>query len=219
MSSETAEIVLAVTCFVAALVWLAGLWFLVWSYRSTAVQAEPMENELGETDPATKDWLLGSVEIEAPSQGLVDKLARMLVKISSGSLAVSDKTQDRLSFQRVGPPVGGLPERGEIQFSSLGGNRTQANYALQTRGYRGLLIGGAIFQTLGLAALVFGGWAFYEFCVPSPNPDVRGQTFQMIQIVHLLWPPFLFGGLYRARRKMQMNQIWFLLRNLPQTEL
>ncbi|HEV3143553.1 MAG TPA: hypothetical protein VGZ47_06665 [Gemmataceae bacterium] len=215
MSSETAEIVLAIVCTIAAIVWLVALWFLVWCYRS-AVQPAPIENELGENDPASKDWVRGTVEIEAPMQGLADKAAALFTKISSGSLSITEKTQDRLVFQRVGPAVAGLPERGEIQFSALGGNRTQADYAMQVRGHHGLLVGGVIFQTLGLIALVGGGWAMYEFCVPSPNPDVRGQSFQMIQIIHLLWPPFLFGGLYRARRRMQINQIWFLLRNLPQ---
>ncbi|HLW67121.1 MAG TPA: hypothetical protein VKS79_17540 [Gemmataceae bacterium] len=203
----------------AALAWLAGFWFLVWCYRSTAAQPEQTVNELGESDPAAKDWLRGSVEIEAPIHGLADKLAQVLVKISSGSLSVSERTQDRLSFQRVGPAVGGLPERGEIQFSSLNNNRTQAEYAVQVRGYRGLLWGGAICQALGLVALVVGGWAVHTYAVQSQDPEVRAQSLQMLQIAHFLWPPFLFAGLYRARRRMQANQMWFLLRSLPQAEV
>ena len=216
MSSEIAEAILAVICVIAAIVWLAGLWFLVSSYRADGVPAEQMANDRGDNDPSTKDWLRGSVEIEAPLQGLTDKAAAFLPKVSSGSLSILEKSQDRLSFQRVGPAIRGLPERGEIQFASLGGNRSQAEYAVQARGYRGLLWGGAIFQALGLVGLIAGGWAVDTFVVQSQDPTVRGQSLQMMQISHLLWPPFLFGGLYRAFRRRQRNQMWFLLRNLPQ---
>jgi len=216
MSSETAQTVLVIICVVAAVVWLTGLWFLLSSFRSGSPASGQMEEDFGSGESPSKDWARGRVEIEAPIQGLADKAAAALVKLSSGAISVSDKTQDRLSFKRVGPPMAGLPERGEIQLSSLGSNRTQADYAIEQRGYVGLLWGGAIFQALGLIALVAGGWAVYEYCVLSPNPELRAQSLQMIQICHFLWPPFLFGGLYRARRRIQVNQMWFLLRNLPQ---
>src|SRR5262249_29891763 len=205
MSSETAEVVLAIICTIAAIVWLTGLWFLLSSQRAGSAASLQTDDDFGGSESLPKDWARGRVEVEAPIQGLADKAAAALVKLSSGAISVSDKTQDRLSFQRVGPPLAGLPERGEIQFSSLGSNRTQADYAIEQRGYLGLLWAGPIVKAVGLIALVAGGWAIYEFCVPSPNPEVRAQSLQMLQIAHLFWPPFLLGGLYRARRRIQVN--------------
>ena len=50
-----------------------------------------------------------------------------------------------------------------------------------------------------MVALVAGSWAIRTFVVPHPDPAIRGQVFQMCQVAHFLWPPFLFAGLYRAR--------------------
>jgi hypothetical protein len=51
--------------------------------------------------------------------------------------------------------------------------------------------------------------------VTSPDPATRMQTLQMLQIVHFLWPPFLFGGLYRAGRGALRANLDTLLHNLP----
>ena len=59
--------------------------------------------------------------------------------------------------------------------------------------------GAAVVQLLGLAAILIGFWLIGTYVVPNPNPAIRGQTFQMLQVVHFLWPPFLFGWLHRLR--------------------
>ena len=52
-----------------------------------------------------------------------------------------------------------------------------------------------------LVAFVVGFWAIHTYVVP--NPQIRGQTIQIVQLVHFLWPPFLFFGL---RRRMAREQ-------------
>ena len=41
------------------------------------------------------------------------------------------------------------------------------------------------------------------FVIHDPNPMMRFQVFQVLQAIHLVWPPFLFTGLYRGRRVAQ----------------
>jgi hypothetical protein len=67
----------------------------------------------------------------------------------------------------------------------------------------------------GLVALVGGGWAAYTFLASSPNPAARGQTLQMLQAVHFLWPPFLFGALYRWGNSAVAGQFDAFAHNLP----
>jgi hypothetical protein len=45
----------------------------------------------------------------------------------------------------------------------------------------------------GLAPLVLVGVAaaLWNYVAPNPNPAVRWQALQILQICHVLWPPFL----------------------------
>ncbi len=80
---------------------------------------------------------------------------------------------------------------------------------------RWLLWLGALFQAAGLIALVVGCWAVYTYIVCSRDPNVRWQTMQMIQVCHLLWPPFLLGALYRRGRREVVSRFEALAHNLP----
>jgi hypothetical protein len=80
------------------------------------------------------------------------------------------------------------------------------------------LVLGAVFQVLGLIALIGGFFAITTWVVPNPNPDVRAQSVQMVQAVHFLWPPFLFGGIYRMRRRTVQARFEILVNNLPYFE-
>jgi len=37
----------------------------------------------------------------------------------------------------------------------------------------------------------------------------------MLQVVHFLWPPFLFGGLYRRGRSAVREAFEVMIHNLP----
>jgi hypothetical protein len=51
--------------------------------------------------------------------------------------------------------------------------------------------------------------------IPSPNPSVRGQAIQMVQAVHLLWPPFLCAALARHPGRMIQARVSAMIHNLP----
>jgi hypothetical protein len=58
-------------------------------------------------------------------------------------------------------------------------------------------------------------WAVFTYLVSAPEPAVRWQTLQMLQVVHFLWPPFLFGALYRRGMKEVTAQFEAVAYNLP----
>ena len=54
---------------------------------------------------------------------------------------------------------------------------------------------------LGLPAILIVGGVIWYFVVNSPNPSVRWQVLQLLQLVHVIWPPFLVLYFYRAGRR------------------
>jgi hypothetical protein len=62
---------------------------------------------------------------------------------------------------------------------------------------------------------LLAGVLLFLFVVRAAHPAVRWQTIQMIQVVHLLWPPFLFLALYRRLKSGAMAQMDAFVHNLP----
>jgi hypothetical protein len=81
-----------------------------------------------------------------------------------------------------------------------------------------MLVAGGIVQIVGLVGLIAGCWAMSTYVATSPEPAVRWQSLQMLQVVHVLWPPFLFGGLYRRGVRGVRAEFEALVNNLPYLE-
>ena len=97
----------------------------------------------------------------------------------------------------------------------LNQGRTQIDYALDVPHGKALLLGGAIFQILGLAAISAGFWLLNAYVADAADPAVRVQAIQMVQVFHFLWPPFLFGVLKRKRHGALRKAFDTFVRNLP----
>ena len=105
--------------------------------------------------------------------------------------------------------------QGELRFTSLRAGRTRVEWAVEPVNMRWLLWLGGAFQVVGLFGLVVGCWAVDTYFASSPAPARRWQTLQMLQAVHFLWPPFLFGALYRSGARAVAAQFEALANNLP----
>ena len=76
-----------------------------------------------------------------------------------------------------------------------------------------------------MPAIILGLGAFLFFKVaPAGNPAIRWQVVQAVQIVHFLWPPFLFIALLRQKNRAVMRTVDQLLmaaeiQSGPPTEL
>jgi len=233
MTAEVAQAVVYLITAVGAVVWVSGLLFLIHSVPkpsggtgispvalgSMGKMPAPSEGGRLEKSPCgvPRGLIVGRAEIPGTPGDLSDKAAAILAK---EQLKILQRTENRVVFEGVGPnlsgaAVGQLVRRGELRFTAMGSDRTGVDYAIAVPEWRGFLIAGAIVQGLGLVALVAGFFAVTTWVVPNPNPAIRGQSLQMLQVAHFLWPPFVFGALYRMRRRTVQARFEVLVHNLP----
>jgi hypothetical protein len=222
MDQDVARIVLGSLTAVGAVVWLMGLQFLLTTFRGQRSREPEAFGELDFDREDHEGWLAGSTEVEGEAPALASRAAAILIQGNLGALGpvkILDKAPDRIRFERVGMGAGrGSPgqwfRRGELRFTPVGAGRTEVAWAFETAAMRRLLWAGLVIEAAGLIALVVGCWAISTYVIPSPNPGVRWQTVQMVQVVHFLWPPFLMGGLYRKGVAALATQFEALASNL-----
>jgi hypothetical protein len=73
---------------------------------------------------------------------------------------------------------------------------------------RRFALGFAAFVLIVMPAVIGGvPWALWHFAAESDSPGVRGQSLQVLQIVHVLWPPFLIYNLWNQLRRNVGNSV------------
>jgi hypothetical protein len=220
MEIEIARIVVVGITAIGVFVWLAGLRFLVDSWRLRYRRRQ---------DPAATEqvdsWLSGAVDVEGEAGVLAGRAARVLAKGALqqlGPVKVLDVAEDRVRFERAAAVVANTPgqwfRRGELRFMPSLQGRSRVSWLVEPAPTEWLLWGGGVFQAVGLLALVAGCWAVYTYLASSTEPALRWQALQMLQVCHFLWPPFLFAALYRAGTRSLTAQFETLAQNLPYCE-
>jgi hypothetical protein len=218
---EAAQILLLAITAVAVIVWLIGLRFLVASARAGKPGPGDENAETDFSPSAATNQLTGSAEVEGQPGVLAARAASVLAKGNPfGPIKIVEKTASRIVFERLVPSVVNQPasrwfRRGELRITPLGQGRSRVEWAVELTNMGWLLKLGALFQVLGLVAIAVGCWAIYTYVVSSPDPAVRWQTLQMLQVSHFLWPSFLVGGLYRRGRREVAARFEALAHNLP----
>ncbi len=142
--------------------------------------------------------IVGSIEIDGEPSLQATRLAATLARNGlwpGGPIEVVEKTDDRVSFTSLGSLHN---PHGEIRILPTGKGRTRFEYTVEYEALRRYLKGGWTIQAFGLIVLAVIYWVLRTYVVTNPNPAVRWQSVQMAQCVHLLWPPFLMGHLYRS---------------------
>jgi hypothetical protein len=177
----------------AAAVWIAGAWFVASTKRRCS---EPIRGER---------------RVDAPAADVMRSLTQQLVTGGGGVLRqVSiDSATDREVRWHAGRP---LAHEGRITITP-GAGSTRVEWEL-TRG-TGQLLAGMI--VVGLGALVVVGLhlALRTYVLPSPHEAVRAQVIQMVQAVHVLWPPFLIAGLARLLHRHLGQEVERMVGNAP----
>jgi hypothetical protein len=205
----------------AIVVWFIGLIALLWAWQRDYFPPEEKDEvfdpDLDSGPPGPR--LSGSAVVPGDPESLsfraADILARWLVP---GALVIEQRYSNRVVFTSTGLAgawgLGGC-RRGVLDFRALSLDRTRVDYTLTVNPRRWLLAVGSVIQVLGLVVLVGGYWALSNYIAPSLNPGLRYQVVQMLQVVHLLWPPILMAFLYRKVRESTAAQIRGLVQNLP----
>lgn len=223
MEEATARIILFAVSGVGVVVWAAGLRFVQAAYRARATEQRLAAEQFELDGPPPQNCVFGSAEVEGEPAALAARAAAVLAQQGTpptGQVKILRRTDREVAFEGAGPGSEGthggqIIRRGQLQFTPLGSARTRIDYAVEVAGGRGLLVGGVVCVVLGAAALIAGFVTMNILVVPNPNPAVRGQTLQMLQISHFLWPPFLFGALYRRRYTVVRAHFDTLIHNLP----
>jgi hypothetical protein len=218
VTEQAAQLIVTGIAGLAALAWVAGVLFLKASARAGRVTPD---ERFGFDQPEGTSRVAGSVEVEGQPWQLAQKAAAVLAKGASpmlGPVKILSKTDERIELEgaaAVGAGIGRWLGRATITFQSRSPDRTCIDYSAEISGGRGLLWTGAVFAVLGAVAIAVGYWLLSTLAAPDPRPEVRGQVFQMFQAVHFLWPPFLFGGVYRFRFRAARTGFETVLQNLP----
>lgn len=224
MDQQTAQWILYAITVAAGVAWMAGLRFLVQSVRIGQSGHSREISRFGE-EPPPANVMVGAAEVEGEADALSSRAASILAGDAArfGCVKIVERTNDGLRFEAIPSatatsPAGQCLRGGQLRFTPVAHNRTRIDYGIDVSAGRGLLWGGAVFVVLGLVAILVGYTAIQTWVVPDPNVAVRAQTFQMFQVVHFLWPPFLFGGIYRLQRRAVRHGFDALIHNLPYHE-
>jgi len=214
MNASTAEMVLYAITAVAVVVWIEGLRFLAATVRKGRKAGEEFAKP-DESAPA--DIIYGSAEVQGRAAELSQRAAAIM---AARSIKICERTDESIVFETPrefvpGSNVNLPPLSGQMRFTPLSAQTTRVDYALAKPRVRVLLIMGFVFQALGFAAIVAGFLVIYFLVVPNQHPGVRWQTVQMVQVVHFLWPPFLFAGIYRKSASFVRAQFDTFIHNLP----
>ncbi len=185
MTSQTAQSIVLGISAVAGLVWLAGL-FLWWKTKAPK-QPEPFERRL-------------------PGKGMVDvrdSLSRAAaLMVPPWELEGGDEAGAVFTISIAGRPEVLVEVRQDTDGETMA---TAQLTPRQSPGwYRWLM--SVWLLVLIPAVTVVGATLLLTYVVPHPSSNVRGQTLQMAQVAHFLWPPFLFWGIRQGLFKLARQQ-------------
>lgn len=194
MEPDTASFWLDVLAAGAGGLWLLGLWFVA---RTRRLGSEPLQ---------------GEAEVAKDPAAVMARLARALADARRGSVLQSSIVATATGKEVQWNSTGVFRHRG---VATARGDARRCHVAWQIHCGRWL-------QHVALVVVVVGGlvvgtlyYALHEFAVTSENPAVRAQVVQMVQAIHVLWPPFLFAGLSRKLRSAVGDEVARIVQNAP----
>ncbi|HMO84385.1 MAG TPA: hypothetical protein PKC18_05615 [Lacipirellulaceae bacterium] len=186
MDEQIAKTIIAAGFLVGAFVWFIAL--RLYRRMAEAPQVETIEARVAGTSPG--DVIRAVVEGVAPLGGMAK-----LTRPDQHSLHISQMGMTvRVVAQRSGSQTA---VTAEVDDSTL---------------RRRLQIPLAALVVLLMPLVIVGvPAALWYFVAPSPHSAVQWQSVQVLQIVHVLWPPFLVYFLWKKQREMTVNTIANLL--------
>ena len=230
MSIETARIIFLGIIVVSGFVWLISLSLALRIGRS-ATQNHDVDWQ-HPNQPADDDQT-GHVTVPGEPASVCDRLARTILdanlKSTGAAYKIVERTGNRLVIEQVGKyRVHGQPgicfTRGEFHFSSSHYNQVEVEYQLHydrfTQQQRRIALG--LILLLGLPTMVALSLLMWHYVIPNPNQAIRWQVLQTLQLIHVIWPPFLPIGIYNFGRRSAKIWVETLLATLqiadqPQT--
>lgn len=195
MDVATARFWLDTIAAILAVLWFAGAWFVMQTGNRLA---EP---------------LTGTADVAQDPANVMQRFARLLVGNRPGSplqRATIEAANDR---EVRWSTLGAFAHHGTARAS---GSRDRARVEWEIVANRPALLWTARVVVAAGAVVTVGLWyALHEFAVPNTDDGFRAQVVQMVQAIHVLWPPFLLAGLARRFRREPAEEVRRAVQNAP----
>jgi hypothetical protein len=186
MDEQTAKLIIAAGFAVGVVFWLIGLH--LYRKMADAPRIERLEARLSGKTPA--EAIKSIIDGVLPSGGMA-RLTR--------------PNEHALHISQVGVEI-------DVTAQHAGGQTLVAAEIDDAKLVRKLQIPLAILVTLVMPVVIVGvPAALWYLVAPSPTPAIRWQSVQVLQIVHVLWPPFLLYFLWKKQREMVVSTVSNLL--------
>lgn len=233
MEIQIIEIIFFTVFAIAVIVWGISLRMAAQIGKNSQADLSLSETEWQQPTHDTFDedqerWEVQGVEV-TECDSPADAIQKLAKKVADGmgnanaanQFRIEKAAGNRLIVSGTGTAVlnrgMGMPfDDAEFDAVSLGNGNIEIRYRLSfvRLQQRVRKICMWIILGLGLPVLLIGFTVLWMFVVQHPNPAVRWQVFQALQVSHVLWPPFLFLYQYKAAIRHAKNSVPNMLRSL-----
>ncbi|MEM7477461.1 MAG: hypothetical protein AAF483_20950 [Planctomycetota bacterium] len=198
MSQATTEQIFYILFGVAGALWMLSLWM---SLRIGQIRFSSWQDYEQFHGPS------GEVSVKSSKDAFLPQLRKALreqaMKANMVKFSSYDEDESGVSYKRLGALMCNLPNGlifREVRFDYVeergqGKIRYQLNVMPAIRVFRNVSL--AICLFVGVPLLILVPALIWYFVVQSQNQYVRYQVFQMLQMGHFLWMPFLFAMVSR----------------------
>lgn len=182
MDEQTAKAAIAVGASIGAFVWLLVL--RLYRKMAEAPEIEQVESVAVEKSP------------EEAIKAILDKCSQL-----GGQVRLERPDASSVVVTQAGI-------RMTIAASRFGG-KTVLTAEVDDRSLRRKMqLALAAFTLLVMPITIVGvAAALWHFAAPSATPAIRWQSVQILQISHILWPPFLMYFLWKRLRSAAVNAV------------
>lgn len=212
MSHETAQLVFYSVTTTMLVVWLAGVRFCFSRLRPPPREGDDsrLDSDPVVEQPVARGEAVASGDPETVSKKLAEILLAQGGVSATFLLRIKERTAERILIDVVSararegaPPLHSVDIVLEPQ-----GDRVRIRYELRMGRLRSIL------RTVSwLVCFLYGGLfvfgvpiLIWYLCLHSDDEMIRGQTLQILQMVHGVWPPYLIGFVWsRMQRGVARN--------------
>lgn len=223
------SIAVAINVFIAIMllgftVWLIGLYFAMRIGRCSESPEKGAQHEDGFGRNT------GETICDASKEQLLERIPKILRRQSLGILnslfKVDEISEKELLVSRYGPLMCNLPSalyfsKVHFSFEQISPKQTRVRYVIDQSAVmkRMRQVAMLILFFIGLPTMIGVGLLVWYLVIPAENGAVRGQVFQTFQIVHAIWPPFLFVAIAASANRATKGFIERVLMVASDSEL
>ncbi|MEM7682031.1 MAG: hypothetical protein AAF288_08745 [Planctomycetota bacterium] len=197
LTPDQAKLIIALGAGVALLVWAGAVWFA--RHQNQPAPPWQLHQDLKGVDPAAaRDLLAKAGALQQPPWELVGGDAQGAVfELTSGGEPSRQAPSTAVATVAVSIETGDHTDPDAARLSCIWAGRSPGDKPAAAR---------LLPVWLAVLPLIIVGVAIvmWQKMPQNPQPAVRYQAMQIVQLVHILWPPFLIAWLGSPRRSAKL---------------